>query len=83
MNCLYIPVNVAEVTLEKQQTIGHKTQERQNFEEGHLEISRLDQHAFEEDQIIVWNEAKMLQTEMSCVYRKYKEMADVSCSKIS
>jgi hypothetical protein len=41
-------------------------EQRQNLEVGHLEISRLAQHSFEE-------------TRKNPVYRKYKEVACMTC----
>jgi predicted GIY-YIG superfamily endonuclease len=58
-------------------------EQRQNLEEGHLERSRVVQHAFGENHHIVWKEAKSLETETNSVYRNYNELANMSCLKNS
>jgi hypothetical protein len=46
---------------------------RHNLKEGHLEKSKLAQHAFEEGQRVNWDEARILEIESNSRYRKYKE----------
>jgi hypothetical protein len=55
---------------------------RQNLE-GHLERSKVVQHAFGENHHIVWKEAKSLETEINSVYRNYNEAACMICLKNS
>jgi hypothetical protein len=52
---------------------------RRNLEEVHLERSKCAQHSFEENCQIIWKEAKILETETNSPYRKYKEVAYMSC----
>jgi hypothetical protein len=53
---------------------------KQNHKEGLLEISKLAQHAFEEDHRVDWDEARILEIERNNRYRKYKESAHLACS---
>jgi hypothetical protein len=50
-----------------------------NLKEGHLEISKLAQHAFEDGHRVDWNEARILEIECNSRYRKYKELAHMAC----
>jgi hypothetical protein len=51
---------------------------RRNLEV-HLERSRYAQHSFEENCQMIWKEAKILEIETNSIYRKYKEVAYMSC----
>jgi len=56
--------NVAGDTLGKQAYRGPLNSEhRQNLEVGHLVISRLAQHSFEENRHVLWKEAEILRLE--------------------
>jgi hypothetical protein len=46
--------------------------------EGHLEQSRLAEHAFEDDNSVVWDQAKIPQIATNHVQRKYGESAHMS-----
>jgi predicted GIY-YIG superfamily endonuclease len=52
---------------------------RHNLKEGHLETSKLAQHAFEEGHKVDWDEARILEIESNSRYRKYKESAHMAC----
>jgi predicted GIY-YIG superfamily endonuclease len=52
---------------------------RHNLKEGHLEKSKLAQHAFEEGHRVDWDEARILEIESNSRYRKYKELARMAC----
>jgi hypothetical protein len=43
--------------------------------EGHIEKSKLAQHAYEEGHRVIWDEARKLEIESNSRYRKYKESA--------
>lgn len=47
-------------------------EQRQNLKQGHLHISTLVQHDYEEGHWIGWNEANILQTRPNTRYRKYR-----------
>jgi hypothetical protein len=49
------------------------------LELGHFERSRLAEHSFEENHRVLWEEAKILETEKNLVYGKYKEAAYMAC----
>jgi hypothetical protein len=51
----------------------------QILEVGHLERSRLAQPSFEENPLVLWEEAKILETEKNPVFRKYKEATYIAC----
>jgi len=51
---------------------------QRNLEVGHLESSRLAQPSSEENRLVLWEEAKILETEKNPVYRKYKEETYIS-----
>jgi len=40
------------------------------LEVGHLETPKLAQHSFEQNHRVLWEEAKILETEKNPVYRK-------------
>jgi hypothetical protein len=44
---------------------------------GILEKSKLNQHAYEDGCEVDWDEARILETQSNCSYRKYKESGDV------
>jgi hypothetical protein len=44
-----------------------------NLKQGHLEKSKLVQHAFEESHQVCWDKAKFLQMKPNRRYRKYKK----------
>jgi hypothetical protein len=46
--------------------------------EGHLDKSKLDQHAYEEGHRVDWDEARILEIESNSRYRKYKESAHMA-----
>jgi hypothetical protein len=50
-----------------------------NLHNGLLDKSKLARHAFQEDQQISWNEANILQIEVNCRQKKYKESAYMAC----
>ena len=52
---------------------------RRNLEVGPLERSRLAQHSFEAKYRVLWEEAKILETEQNPMYRKYQEEAYMAC----
>jgi hypothetical protein len=52
---------------------------RHNFQQGLLEISKLAQHAYEEDHRVGWDDARILKIESNGRYRKYKELAHMAC----
>jgi hypothetical protein len=52
---------------------------RHNFKEGHLEKSKLAQHAYEEGHRVDWDEARILEIESNSRYRKYKISAHMAC----
>ena len=68
---------VAGTTVGKQADRGPWTvrlrEHRRHLEVGHLERSRLAQHSFEENHRLLREEAKILETEMNPVCRKYKK----------
>ena len=68
---------MAGITLEKlSRQLAIQIQEQgQNLKQGHLEISILAQHDYEEGHWVGWNEANILQTWPNTRYRKYKESA--------
>jgi hypothetical protein len=52
---------------------------RRTLEVGHLEKSRLAQNSFEANHRVLWEEAKILETEQNPMYRKYQEKAYMAC----
>jgi hypothetical protein len=54
-------------------------QERRHLKGGHLEKSKLAQHAYKEGHRDIWDEARILEIESNRRYRKYKESAHVAC----
>jgi hypothetical protein len=79
--CITFPVNVAEATFVKQTISRLAPTHRHNLKEGLLEKSKLAQHAHEEGHRVVWNEARILETESNSRHRKYKELAHIACLK--
>jgi len=56
------------------QTVGRKTRGTQaKLGSRLLGKSRLAQHSFEENHRVLWEEAKILETEKNPAYTKYKE----------
>ena len=45
---------------------------RRNLEVGHLERSTLAQRSLEENPLVLWEKAKILETEKNPVYSKYE-----------
>jgi hypothetical protein len=73
---------VAEATLDKKAASAVRLSEhRRDLEELHLERSRESLHAFDEDDLIVCNPDKILRVEKTRVYKKYNEVAYMSCLK--
>jgi hypothetical protein len=52
---------------------------RHNLQQGHLEKSKLAQHACEEGHRVGWDDAGVLEIESNSRYRKYKELAHMAC----
>jgi hypothetical protein len=52
---------------------------RQSLKESLLEKSKLAQHAYEDGHNVGWDEARILEIESNGRYRKYKELAHMSC----
>jgi hypothetical protein len=59
-------------------TMGLRKHSR-NLEVGHFERSRVAQHLFEENYLVLWEEAKILETEKNPVYRKKKKAVYMAC----
>jgi predicted GIY-YIG superfamily endonuclease len=52
---------------------------RHHLQQGFLEKSKLAQHAYEEGHTLGWDDARILEIESNCRYRKYKESAHMAC----
>jgi hypothetical protein len=55
---------------------------RHSLKEDLLEESKLAQHSYEEGHMVGWDEARILEIESKSRYRKYKELAHMTCLPI-
>jgi hypothetical protein len=55
--------------------------QRHNLKEGVLEKSKSAQHGYKEGHGVIWDEARILETDSNSRHRKYRELAHMECLK--